>query len=216
MIDCWVKAMMATPPQICGRRLLPFSIGHYLLLRETQSDILSRKDVKKGDLLAALYICSKSYQDCHRILILQNPTIIEKIEWLWMRLVYGRKSLRIAFESFHVYLEDFLDFPRHDGKKNSGKPIKSDICFYMIAYLMSKFSMTFDQAINEPLNRVRCLMSAFAEMEGDESLLDSEETMAMKYMDKGVELDKQGKKEEAEFMYQKAAKIYEQRRRGAA
>lgn len=212
MIDSWVKAMMATPPQICGRRLLPFSIGHYVLLREMENAILTGEEVKKGDLFAAIFICSKPYQDALRIFVSKRPTLKERLEWFWMRFKWGRKSLVTAWESFGVYMDDFIDSPRHANKSEKSRSIKSDAAFYMIACLMSKYNICFNDAVNTALCRARCLISAYSEMEGDDTLLDQEETQAMNYMDEGVRLDRQGDKQAAEEMYQKAAKIYEKRR----
>lgn len=204
--------MFAAPPKICGVRLLPFSIGHFIVLKSIDNAALSGGHPAKSELLLAILACSLSFNDCKRIIIHRNLGFFDAVRFAFMHLRWKGKNLVTAWESFGVYLEDHLDMPRHKMKAGSSKPIKSDIGFYMIAFLMRNYGMTFDYAANTPFGVARCLMSASAEMDGDDTLLSAEEAEAFRLMDEGVLLDKQGRKDEAEDKYNQAQSLFNQAR----
>lgn len=63
MVETFLQSVIAQPPVILTRRLRPFSVGHFTLLRALDSPFALGGTVHLKDALLALEICSRSFED---------------------------------------------------------------------------------------------------------------------------------------------------------
>ena len=167
--DIFFKASFIEPPQICGRQLRPFSLCHEYFLSSLGNPYLVGGQPSDNDLLTAILVCSKTYQQCRRFLY--KPTNFLTALWV---LRWKRHGLEIAHESFEQYKSDYFDVPEHT-HKNEGVPdkYKAPWQYHCVRILCAIYNYTTDEAWNLPINLARCYADAWAESRGDDSLIAS-------------------------------------------
>lgn len=79
-------AAMPEPHYVCGVKLRPFSIGHWLLCHRHSVSFFSGADHELGDLLVACLICSETYDGFNRSLVTCD---VAKVMTAWQHRLAG-------------------------------------------------------------------------------------------------------------------------------
>ena len=164
MSDAWLKSVLAAPPVICGRRLLPFSLAHSFTLSRLKSPFAVGGAVEFSDLILALEICSRTFAELPELIA--SPAFARHV---------ARKSQRwffrfdIALASFNTYHADFSEAPAR--KAGKGAKLKSPLEFYLATLLMNEFGFAEAAAWDCSLARACCYSATWAERQGDDSIL---------------------------------------------
>ena len=166
MLDAWTKAALLEPPLICGRRLLPLSPAHTVILSAIGSPAWVGGALGGGDVLMAVHILSMDWRHGREWLSAGC-----RLPWLWAsRWALRRGAVQRAGESLLNYLDDATHCPTH-AYKADGAGLKAPWQWHMVATLMS-LGMSEDEAWNCPLNRAACLCDTKDERDGGDTLVD--------------------------------------------
>jgi hypothetical protein len=108
-VDCNVNYAKDHFPdrwRIFGIRLLPFAVGHKLILQAIESPLVTlERKPEIGDLVAALWVCSRPYSEARAGIVQRLP-----IMWRWHTATITRESVKSpdVFESrvemFRAYM----------------------------------------------------------------------------------------------------------------
>jgi hypothetical protein len=165
--DIFFKAIFLRPPLICGKQLRPFSLAHEYFLEYVQNPYLVGGKTSKEKLLEAILVCSMTYSEIAEYIC--KPKVLNVAIWA---LRWRMHNLKVAGESFLVYLDDYFDTPEHWIKENSsGEGYASPWQYHIVRILCDKYNCTLDDAWNMPVNLARCYYDVHCESGGDESII---------------------------------------------
>ena len=173
----WFQGLFVKPPVIMGVQMKPFSIIHAVILRQMDSPYCAvggRPD--RGDLLAALMVCSRTYREIGRDIAPDYSKA--KMMWMWLRSL-GR-DLVLANRQFNVYLDDFTSVPGHGPSTKPGKPCKAMAEWHMVRVLCSEYNKQLDDAWDYPYGAARCACDCYGEANGNKTLDGPEVDAAIK------------------------------------
>jgi hypothetical protein len=205
MADVWLQALLASPPVICGRRLLPFSLAHALLLRKLGSPYACGGPERPEDLLTALEICSRPVAALPGFLARPpSPRYLRRHARRWAG------HLTVAGASFRTYLGDFLVAPaRFDSV--TGAPIRSPVEWYLAGLLMAEYGWTEQAAWDCPFAKARCLAEVHFERNGDDGLVPEGEVGMFALMARANQLAEAGHTDAANVLYQQVEQMQKRR-----
>ena len=172
MRDLFFQSIMAQPPVICGRRLLPFSIAHEYILKRIESPYIVGGPVTKQDVLAAIDICAHGWQDNAARLFGGVPPVASWRTWArrWRRV-----PLSTADRSLRRYMDDYSAVPEHWSAGGDGDGVRAPWEFHLARILMQHCGMSEAEAWDCPLSRARCYADTLAEANGDKTLVSEAE-----------------------------------------
>lgn len=172
MSEVWIKALMAEPPRMFGRRLKPFALIHRLVLRTLESPLVTGQPASPIDIYLFVAVCSRSLAELRRDLF-RIARWKRGMRWvLWWNRAYTES----VAAKLRDYIEDFNDTPRHWQAKGgkAGKAFKAPYEFHMVRVLCGHYGYTQAEAWNERCGYARCLYDTFAEAEYEDTSLVSE------------------------------------------
>jgi hypothetical protein len=177
-LDSWFQAQIVCPPIICGVQLLPFSIGHEYILRRLDNPYLVGGPRTRESLLECIQICSRNMAK-NRTWFAEIGTRWGTIKLAWWAFRLRKLNLTIAGESFCQYMMDYVECPDHwdpasdvsGGGKGSCAPWE----YHLHRIMCEVYHYTADEAWDVPLARARCYFDAWAESNGDKSLVSEHE-----------------------------------------
>lgn len=169
MQEAYQKAFLAVPPEVLGRQLLPFSLGHSLLLDIFESPFSRGGEITGEELIFAVWICTRPFRDA--LDQLQRQTMVKEcIRW-------GRKcrklDLNVAAQRFDDYVSESSVTPKRWEKPGAGGSAR-------VPWQIAMFWNLCGSSVNEdlwdlPLGRVITYNAARLAQMGDESLMSEEE-----------------------------------------
>jgi hypothetical protein len=176
----YADAFIAGTPKVLGLDLQPLTLGHAFILLAIDSPYITDKPgASVGDLLAAVWICSREWT-CARKSLIDDTFKRDCLEWS-----NNHADLSASEESvkaFSDYRETYLQTaPRYDEVIKNGQPISANRKSARVPWplalawlLMTKMSEA--EAWNTPT--VRAFAYSAADSMFDESLIvdDGEET----------------------------------------
>jgi len=126
-----------------------------------------------GDLAVAVLICSKSFQDARRFLMLPPPLLVKKANWWgwWCRLL-GTK-MEHEMEGFKEYINAYTETPdafKKEGEKVRGSAVPMPV---RVAWLLMD-RMTEEEAWNCPMSRAMAYFTSEAECKGQDFVLEKD------------------------------------------
>jgi hypothetical protein len=168
--DVWFQALFLQPPAICGVKLKPFSLGHEFILRYLGNPYIVGGEVSKVDLLAAILICSKTFEDCRSDLI-YNPKPFRWALWsLWCRCC----NLKREEAEFIQYVSDSFLVPEHFNKDSDHHgSFAAPWEMHAVHILCKEYRCSLNQAWDMPVNLARCYYDVWGESKGDNSIVPS-------------------------------------------
>lgn len=168
--EIFFKASFIRPPKICNRQLQPFSLCHEYFLSYIGNPYLVGGKVTTDDLLSAILVCSKTYNELKTHLYYP----VSFLNRLWF-LRWKYRNLDIAHESFKTYMDDYFDTPDHFRKMSDDVEIpdryKAPWEYHAVRVLCEVYNMTVDEAWNTSINLARCYYDTWAESNGDDSII---------------------------------------------
>lgn len=181
MLEAFLKQAIPEPATCLGVRLLPFSRGHYWLLKWKKSPYLGRGKAGLRDLLFAVLICSRTYHGA--IETLADPDLGRDLDawqarirgnWFRRRFRNGSASATIerAARIMRGHIERGLAEP-YVRFKPSTEEIGSDWSMLSVAQSMEVFGQTFEHAINEYAPLARWLLASYGEGQGTITICDA-------------------------------------------
>jgi len=161
------------PGKVLRKKLRDFSLGHAYLLEALESPFMVGGKVGLGDLAVAVLICSKSFQDARRFLMLPPPLLVKKAERFgWRCRLFGVK-LDDEMEGFKEYITAYTETPdafTKEGEKVRGSSVPLSV---RIAWqLMDR--MTEEEAWNCPMSRALTYFTSEAECKGQDFVLEKD------------------------------------------
>jgi len=176
VLNRWLEVLLPVRSRVLGVTLKPLCAGHLWLLSLIESPFILQSDAaSKLDLCAAVVICSLSFEDGSSEL--EDLTAFKKtIEEFFSQ---AEKKLSPTWEKeaviFRRYLRDSLS--NQPVLKSPVTPrdseIQSDWTMLIVVSAMSELHMSWSDAVNFPLLRLRWLSAIHAEREGGVELVDS-------------------------------------------
>lgn len=160
-----INALVPLPFQVLGRKLKPFSIGHLVLLVWQESPFAKmlagkRAKVTKLDLANAVFICSRSFEQC--LEDLDKTEIIEELaQW-------GNDTADADFkERLHLFCQYLKHYYHWFDYWADGEPGVSSVpnVIWVLHTLQTSCGYSFEQAINTPFNRATLFYLVQAERE---------------------------------------------------
>jgi hypothetical protein len=147
----YYQAAVPEPHVILGLRLLPFSLGHRILLARIGSAFYSGGEVSYDDLASSVFICAHTWQE--NIASLQDPVGTGKFMHLWQKSIFGtgllfslglKKPTTISIAekaaAFRAYQKAGETFP--DFKYEPGEALDCPIEQIVKATLLSKTNIS--------------------------------------------------------------------------
>ena len=165
---------------ICGVVLRPFSLGHFLILRQLGSPMNIEREIP-ADLSAedgiyylfhALLVCSMTYED--NLVILRDDQEFIKLGNQFsdnlLKNMASDKTWNIMskFQLFKKYMSYFMDGPLWEelGKPSKETPSGSDWCQGLCSVLKMHFNYTDAEILNMSFRQALYLWASYAEEQG--------------------------------------------------
>lgn len=181
MFDQWFNNFTPDAPTVCLKyRLKPYCLGHDILINRIASPLASFDliGVSPKDLLAAVLICSQSYEEGEKSL--RSP---------WLGLLLRVWRIRLRQTNWFTETEKFIRY-RTNGMwmpetcpPAKGRTLDSPWQFRLAAQLMEKFNLTESQALNLPLVRAHIYYAAIGDVEGSIKLYGEKEAAMSRKLD---------------------------------
>lgn len=186
MRDLWYQALMAQPPRLMGRALMPFCAAHRYTLR-----VLGNPYAFDGvagdpvDLCQAVAVCSRTPDQIGRLLY-RGRAWRGALAWvaLWVVLLCNRRIFSRCDDVFRAYLDDYRESPAVKKASGEGGPMQSPAEYGVVRVLMSEYGMTEAQAWACPWNRALCYCDVHAEAHGTIEMLSPEQEHAYDLINK--------------------------------
>ncbi len=177
----YLEAALPDFTVILGKRLLPFSLAHWITLTRLKSPFLDDRHATYRELLEAVWICSHTYEDIIRrwgapLANLQIFLTHLRFSWLGFRPVPCKK--RIEFMRVHItrgFNRPFLDINPVEGESSGYTEINSPVAQTLLVHLMEKCNQSLSQVMNQPLPFSYWLSSTLIEKSGGAKITTIEE-----------------------------------------
>ncbi|MCE5317844.1 MAG: hypothetical protein LLG04_10890 [Parachlamydia sp.] len=172
--DLFLSACFLSPPKMFGKRLRPFSVAHYYLLKHFRNPYLVGGTCTKQELLFAVYICSLTWEDCIAWIASNSQWTDRAFWWAWR---WRKTDFAVASTSFEKYIEEFTATAERTEKiDENGEPTKKisialPLEWHLATFLMNELHFSESEAWNMPFNRARCYFDVIAERGGDDTLM---------------------------------------------
>lgn len=165
--EAYTLATLAEPPELLGRKLLPFTLGHADLLQVFESPFLVGGDWSHKETIFALWICTRSRADA--LAQLRSGDCTREMR-VWGGEVVGYDVAEVS-RALDAYISEFMAAPpRWDAKKKD--PVRAPWPRQMMAALRLHFKCSADEAWNTPCHEAFCQIASVGALHGDESLMD--------------------------------------------
>lgn len=195
MNNVWIAALLKTPPVICGRRLLPFSLFHSLILERIKNAYWRGGEIDAQSLAEAVDICSRTWE--------QNVAAFDKFNVRKLRRLafYIVRKFGTADAKFKAYVLDYnASIPREMGEQ--GRDLASPWQFRLAMFLMGK-GFSESEAWNMPVNRARAYYDTDAEMNGADDYVTEDQEAILDMTAEINALREAGKHDEADALKNK-------------
>ncbi|MHC1762923.1 MAG: hypothetical protein AB9869_01270 [Verrucomicrobiia bacterium] len=183
--------MFPDPVRILGRTLQPYCLGHALLLHRVSSPYV-QSDVKDaeagvGDLLLALYICSRPWQEASEGI--RSPWVRLRLKfWGWQvrRRDLGM-AVAVAEGQLLAYMSQAWSGPSLWEKQTSGeqRQAKAPPLASIKVILMTSFGCSEEEALSRPIRLALWDCVVWAESQGTAELVSDEELAAIEEAGRG-------------------------------
>jgi hypothetical protein len=171
--EIFFKAVFVEPPQICGRKLLPYSLAQDYFLRNIGNPYVVGGQLNEEALLVAIFVCSLTYKQIRKYVY--DPHWFRAGLWF---LKWKFRKLSIASESFQAYFQEYNDIPEHfdhvpsDDEENM--PVKADDRseyggpwqYHLVHILCREYGLSIDDAWDTGITTARCYYDIWAESTG--------------------------------------------------
>lgn len=171
--DLFVRALWPDRHWCLGRRLMPLTIGHLLLLRRVGSPLASGLVPDPADLALAVFICSRPWR--RALAAVERPALSLRLLVLGLRASWGMQR---AVQSLTRYLKSSLEGPRWwpvPRPGGSDLEMRSPYWATILVALQSDLRMTHEEALDVPVALALWKIAVMREREGQVQLISDDE-----------------------------------------
>jgi len=167
------KILAETGPQapiVLGVRLVPYTVGHAIVLQRLRSPFVIGGEVAPTDLVEAVTVCSQSPLESIRSIKSRYSGLVL---WLWGKRI-ERMNLVVESDKFQLWLKEQSTAP--EVLMESGSKSKTPAMPWPERVLVGCLNIGIapDDAIQMPLGDAERLILAHAEMMGQVQLWDDQ------------------------------------------
>ena len=180
----YFNSVIPVPWTILGIRLLPLSIGHLTILHSLHSPFVTdEKAVTIGDLVLAVVICSRTYEE--GIKALDSDDLGKQVE-KWGKQLRGRgrwfgwfrKPIEINWpeklKMFSDYMSDHLKAPDYSYDPSKSREVKCPIYQMIRVTLLHEMNLTESEVLNRPYAQAMWDYITLKTIQGQVNLIDAE------------------------------------------
>ena len=157
----YFKAAHPNPPRCIGLQLRPYSLGHHVALRASDSSFLKGDGEVYRDLILGVFICSQTWAEWHAWRRSWKLPVFLKI-WGWC---YRKFDIKSEYERFVEYLKEGEAVPELSVPMK-GRTLVSSWENRIKLFLVREMGLKVDEAMDYPLALAWEEYCAFGEREG--------------------------------------------------
>ena len=167
----YTYALLAVPPKVLGRQLLPLSLGHCWLLDTLQSPLIKGGKIELSDIVLATIICSHEWR------IALDLIQYDKLEAKGIELGNGvsEADLPIAKRELLRYFDYYAKAPERSSSGNDGKMGTVVPWYFCIVVSLLRLNFSEEKAWSCEVGKALCYQTTAAYMDGDKSILSDYE-----------------------------------------
>lgn len=177
--DSFVRALWPDRHRCLGRRLVPLTIGHLLLLRRVRSPLAAGLLPDPADLALAVFICSRPWR--RALAAVERPALGWRLAGLGLRASWGMHRAALAFTR---YLKAAMEGPRWWPVPRPGGgsdfEMRSPYWATILVALQADLRMTHDQALDMPVALALWKIAVMREREGQVQLVSDAERTSLR------------------------------------
>lgn len=163
MNQAYINAYLHIEPSIYGIKLKPLTLGHAILLDYIHSPCFTGAEVKREDLITAVYFLSKPFADG-----LKSLSNLDELKKDIAKTVKPNGYLfKYEFEAFKKYLSFYMKFPRR-WDNGQAKDAKVPWQFSILFMLLERF--TEAEIMDMPITKAMCFCACFENAQGESNL----------------------------------------------
>ena len=157
-------------PTVLGVRLVPYTVGHAILLQRLGSPYVLGGEITSNDLVEAVVVCSQSPLESIRSI---KSVWKDLVLWLWVKRI-AKLNLLAESEKFQLWLKDQSTAP--EVLMEAGAKSKRPAMPWPERVLVGCLNIGIgpDDAIKMPIGDAERLILAHAEMMGQVQLWDDQ------------------------------------------
>lgn len=184
MQECYLNALIASPPEVLGRRLKHLSCYHCLMLTAVESPFVTGGERNLDDLALAVWICSRTMDEIREQM--PDPRTPARCKrWGMFMVIIGLKFLE-ELSRFESYLDEYLKFPGVWSSQKPDEPLVPQRIDWFIAlpwFLISKGGFSETEAWNMSVGRAMTYRAAQDVAEGSNAIMSDIEAELEKMID---------------------------------
>jgi len=174
MFPCHQAMWLISPGRVLRKNLRDFSLGHAYLLEALESPFMVGGKVGLGDLAVAVLLCSKSFQDARKYLMLPPPLMMKQANrWGWWCRLWGL-DFKDEEEKFKDYMRAYTEMPDpfiDESESVAGSAVPMSI---RVAWMLME-RMSEEDAWNCPMSRGLAYFTSNAEHNGQQFFTEDQE-----------------------------------------
>lgn len=157
-------------PTVLGVRLVPYTVGHAIVLQRLRSPYVLGGEINPSDLVEAVLVCSQPPLESIKSI---KSVWRDALLWLWGKRI-AKMNLFAESDKFQLWLKDQSTAPEVliEAGSSSKKPAMPWPERVLVGCL--NIGLTSDEAIKLPLGDAERLILANAEMMGNVQLWDDQ------------------------------------------
>ena len=181
------QALLPVTWDICGVRLRPFSMGHYIILKNIGNPMLDNSETNIADdeklcwFFQTLLICASTYED--NIEMLQNleshKETMDKLVANLMKVMESDPHWNIFehLRSFRDYVNFYMDVPVYFNEHESKEVTKSGIDWVQNLYFTMKKHGGYSESeiMNMNFKKLLYVWCSYAESEGSIKVINKQD-----------------------------------------
>lgn len=139
---------------VLGCALLPFSVGHNLLLERVQSPFAISGQINLQDLILAVKICERDYEAGEYLLAHGNTLGLRLFSWraTW-KAALNKKLLETHAEAFAEYLKQGIQKPKNIWKDSAAELTYAPNVGITVRDLMNHYGYSRSEVLNMPMRQ---------------------------------------------------------------
>lgn len=165
------------PPIVLGVRLLPYTVGHALVLQRLRSPYVFGGEIDARDLVEAVFVCSQNAVESAKTI---NSIFRDLLFWLWSKRISKMNPFEES-NKFNAWLKEQSTAPevllkQGCSRKQPAMPWPERVLTGCVS-----LGFTSDEVLNFPIGDAERFILTHAEMNGQAELWDEEAESIWQY-----------------------------------
>jgi hypothetical protein len=162
----YAYALLAIPPKVLGRQLMPLTLGHCWILDTLQSPIIKGGSINLDDILLAVIICSLPWLEA--LDIIQYDKLESKALELGSSVI--ESDIEQAKQQLLKYVSYYATCPERQDNKSDRLGVVVPWYFCLCISLL-RLGFSEEKAWSCEVGKALCYQAAASYMDGDKGLL---------------------------------------------